>query len=221
MGLLAGCLLALIQTAQAQETRYLRVRGGAPAGGQAGAFGGGIGFVQEFNGAGPARGVMIMLNGQDVGASLLTACDTNQDGAANITEVKAALSNWFQQTDTDTNGALSELELATALKTLFPVPEPPPGAPSIPEEHQLHNMFAKKIMAAVDANSDAWITSKEAIAFVDQGFPTWDADSSGALDVSELAAAFAQFMPTPSVSTGGGTSVGFGAGRSFNTSFER
>jgi hypothetical protein len=221
MGLFAGCLLALSQTAQAQETRYFKVRGGAPGGGQAGAFGGGIGFVQEFNGAGPARGVMIMLNGQDVGASLLTACDTNQDGAATITELKAALSNWFQQTDTDTNGALSEVEFSTALKTLFPVPEPPPGAPPIPEEHMLHNMFAKKIMAAVDANNDAWITSKEALAFVDQGFPTWDADNSGALDASELAAAFAQLMPAPSFSTGGGGSVGFGAGRSFKTDFDR
>src|SRR5436190_10140200 len=135
MCLFAGCLLALSQMANAQETRYIRVRGGAPGGGQAGAFSGGVGFVQEFNGAGPARGVMIMLNGQDVGASLLKAFDTNQDSVATIAEVKSGLLNWFQQTDTDTNSALSEVELATALKTLFPVPEPPPGASSIPEEH--------------------------------------------------------------------------------------
>src|SRR5215510_8352446 len=45
----------------------------------------------------PAYGVMIALNGQDVGSSLLKACDINQDGVATPTEVKFALLNWLQQ----------------------------------------------------------------------------------------------------------------------------
>ena len=144
----------------------------------------------------PAYGVMIVLNGQDVGSSLLKACDINQDGVATLTEVKFALLNWFQQADADKNGALSEVELATALKLLWP--PPPPGAPPLPEDHALHNLVAKKLMAAVDLNNDGWITLTEAMAFVDQNFSKWDANSSGWLDASEFAAAFAQFMPAPS-----------------------
>jgi len=144
----------------------------------------------------PAYGVMNVLNGQDVGSSLLKACDINQDGVATLTEVKFALLNWFQQADADKNGALSEVELATALKLLWP--PPPPGAPPLPEDHALHNLVAKKLMAAVDLNNDGWITLTEAMAFVDQNFSKWDANSSGWLDASEFAAAFAQFMPAPS-----------------------
>jgi len=146
----------------------------------------------------PAQGVMIVLNGQDVGSSLLKACDTNQDGAATITEVKVALLNWFQQADTDRNGALSEVELATALKALFPLPQLPLGVPPLPEDQALHNLLTTKLMAAVDANNDGWITLAEAMAFVDQNFSKWDADKNGWLDSSEFAAAFAQFMPAPS-----------------------
>jgi len=145
----------------------------------------------------PAYGVMIVLNGQDVGSSLLKACDTNQDGAATITEVKFALLNWFQQADADKSGALSEVELATALNLLFPLLQPPPGAPPLTEDHALHNLLAKKLMAAVDVNNDTWITLTEAMAFVDQNFSKWDANSSGWLDASEFAAAFAQLMFTP------------------------
>src|SRR5262249_2887010 len=88
-------------------------------------------------GGAPAHGVMIVLNGQDVGSSLLKACDINEDGVTTLTEVKAALLNWFQQADADKNGALSEVELATALKLLFPPPEPPPGAPPPAEDYRL------------------------------------------------------------------------------------
>jgi Ca2+-binding EF-hand superfamily protein len=145
----------------------------------------------------PAYGVMIVLNGQDIGSSLLKACDINQDGVVNLTEVKFALLNWFQQADTDKNGALSEVELATALKLLWPLPPPQPGAPQLPEDHALHNLLAKKLMAAVDLNNDGWITLAEAMAFVDQNFSKWDADKNGWLDASEFAAAFAQLMEAP------------------------
>ena len=140
----------------------------------------------------PAYDVMIVLNGLDVGSSLLKACDINQDGAATVTEVKFALLNWFQQADADKSGALSEVELATALNLLFPLLQPPPGAPPLPEDHALHNLLAKKLMAAVDVNNDGWITLAEAIAFVDQNFSKWDTNGNGSLDASEFAAAFAQ-----------------------------
>jgi EF hand len=146
----------------------------------------------------PAPHVMMVLHGQDIGSSLLKVCDTNHDGAAIATEVRAALLNWFQQADTDANGALSEAELATVLRSLFPPPQPPPDAPPIPEGQALHYLLPKSVMAAVDANNDTWITSTEAIAFVDQNFSRWDANRNGWLDASEFAAAFAQLMPTPS-----------------------
>jgi hypothetical protein len=210
---LLASLTALGQVAHAQEDGPVRTIQGGIGGGA----GGSVKFVQRIDGSGPERGVMIVINGQDIGTSLLKVCDTNQDGAATADEVKAALSNWFGQTDTDTNGALSEIELATALKLLFPSPEPPPGVPAPPEDHALHNLLAKRLMAASDANSDTWITSTEAIAFVDQGFPSWDVDSSGALDASEFATAFAQFMPRPPFSSG----VGGRPGRRFSTGFDR
>jgi Ca2+-binding EF-hand superfamily protein len=213
MWLLAG-LTVLSQATDAQQVRSFR--GGGVAGGARQGF-----FVQKFDGSGPARGVMIVINGQDVGASLLKACDANQDGTASADEVKGALLNWFQQADTDTNGALSEVELATRLKTLFPTPEPPPGVPALPEDQAIYNLLAKKLMATVDANSDTWITFKEALIFLGQNFSKWDMDSSGSLDASEFAAAFAQFMPAPSLHTGGSVGIGFGAGPSFNSNFDR
>jgi Ca2+-binding EF-hand superfamily protein len=145
----------------------------------------------------PAYGVMIVLNGQDAGSSLLKACDINQDGVATVTEVKFALLNWFQQADSDKNGALSEVELATALKLLFQPPEPPLGAPPLQEDHALHSLLAKKLMAAVDSNNDGWVILAEVIAFVDQSFSKWDVNGSGWLDASEFATAFAELMFTP------------------------
>jgi Ca2+-binding EF-hand superfamily protein len=180
MYLLMG-FMAFGHAANAQESPGITTWGAAGSGATAGV---------------PAYGVMIVLNELDVGSSLLKACDTNQDGAATITEVKYVLLNWFQQADTDRNGALSEGELLNALKFLLP-PEPPPGAAPLPKDHALHSLLAKKLMAAVHANNDGWITLVEAIAFVDQNFSKWDANSSGWLDASEFAAAFAQLMSTP------------------------
>src|SRR6516165_6718659 len=126
MYLLMG-FMAFSHEANAQESPGITTLGAAGSGAIAGV---------------PPYGVMIVLNGLDVGSSLLKACDTNQDGAATITEVKFALLNWFQQADTDRNGALSEVELATALKLLWPLPPPQPGAPQLPEDHALHNLLA-------------------------------------------------------------------------------
>jgi Ca2+-binding EF-hand superfamily protein len=181
MYLLMG-FMALGHAVNAQESLGITTRG---------AGGGVIAGV-------PGRGVMIVFGGQDVGSSLLNACDINQDGAATATEVKAVLLNWLQQADADRNGALSEVELANALKLLFPPPQPPPGAPPPAEDYALPNLLAKKLMTAVDANTDGWFTFQEAIAFVDRNFSKWDADKNGWLDSSEFAAAFAQLMPAPS-----------------------
>jgi EF hand domain-containing protein len=171
--------MAFGQAANAQESPGITTWGAAGSGAITGV---------------PAYGVMILLNGQDVGSSLLKACDINQDGVATVTEAKFAVLNWFQQADTDNNGALSDVELATTLKLLFQPPEPPLGASPLPEDHALHNLLAKKLMAAVDSNNDGWIILAEAMAFVDQNFSKWDANNSGWLDASEFAAGFAELM---------------------------
>jgi Ca2+-binding EF-hand superfamily protein len=195
--LVAGCLMALGQTASAQNYRGITTK--------------------DVGGAGvPARGVFMVFNGQDIGSSLLKACDTNQDGIVSASELNAALSNVFQQTDTDGSGALSETELATALKSVFPAPQPPQGVPPPPEELALHNLLAKNFMVTVDSNKDGWMTLQEALAFVSQTVAQWDTDGDGSLDASELAAAFAQFMPAPSFNKSFGTE----AGPSFNTSLD-
>jgi hypothetical protein len=185
---------AFVQATNAQESPGITAWGAAGTGAIAGV---------------PAYGVVIVLNGQNVGSSLLKACDINQDRVATLTEVKFALLNWFQHADTDKNGALSEIELATALELLFSPPEPPLGAPPLPEDHALHNLLAKKLMAAVDSNNDGWIILAEAIAFVDQNFSKWDANNSGWLDASEFAAAFAELIWTlpvnPQIGPGHGT----------------
>jgi hypothetical protein len=178
--LLAGCLTVLSQAANAQ-------------------VGGG-------RGSGPQRSIGIVIGGPggpvDIGATLLKTCDTNQDGAATPDEVKVSLLIWFRQVDADTNQAISEIELATGLKQLFPVPEPPPGIQAPPEEMALHNLLASKLTASVDVNQDGWIVFKEAIAFVGQSLPQWDSDSSGSISASEFAAALVQFMPGPTAVSG-------------------
>src|SRR5689334_18978749 len=98
----------------------------------------------------------------NIGGASLKLCDTNHDGVATADETKNGLSAWFQKADTDTNGALSEVELETALQQTFPTPQPPPGFPPIPEEFALPKILAKKLMSSVDANQDTWITLKEA-----------------------------------------------------------
>jgi hypothetical protein len=157
----------------------------------------------------PTPEVMMVLHGQHIGVSLLKFCDINQDGAALATEVKAALLNWFQQADTDANAAVGQVELATSLKLLFPPPQLPPGAPLLAENHSIHNVLTQRLVAVVDTNNDTWITSTEAIAFVDQNFSRWDANRNGWLDVSEFAVAFAELMRTmpfnPQIRPGHGT----------------
>jgi Ca2+-binding EF-hand superfamily protein len=187
--LLTGCLMAMGQMASAQDY-------------------GGITTKSVEGGGMPVRGVFLVFNGQDIGSSLLKACDTNQDGTASASELNAALLNWFQQADTDSNGALSETELAAALKSLFPAPQPPPGAPPPPEDMALHNLLAKTLMATVDSNKDGWLTFQEGLAFVSQTFAKWDANSNGSLDASEFAAAFAQLMPAPPITKSFRTQTG-------------
>jgi Ca2+-binding EF-hand superfamily protein len=195
--LVAGCLIALCRTTNAQDS-------------------GGI-ITKDVGGAGvPARGIFMVVNGQDIGSSLVKACDTNQDQLASASELNAAVLNWFQRADTDSSGALSETELAAALKSLFPAPQPPPGAPPPPEEMVLHYVLAKKLMLTVDSNSDSWMTFQEALSFVSQAFAQWDADNTSSLDASEFAVAFGQLMPPPpnnkAFRTEGGPSLNAGFG---------
>jgi hypothetical protein len=191
--LVAGCLTVLSPAADAQVLLRKGVVSGA---------GPGVGFAQHIDGSGSGRGIVMVVAGPDgpidIGASLLKACDASQDGAASPEEVRNGLLTWFRQADTDTNGALSGVELATALRQIFPVPPPPPGLPALPEELALHNLLAAQLMAAGDANNDGWLVFKEGITLIEQNVAQWDSDSNGSLDASEFAAAFAQFMPEPS-----------------------
>ena len=194
---LAGCLIALCWTTNAQDYGYVTTK--------------------DIGDAGvPVRGVFMVLNGQDIGASLLKVCDTNQDQLVSASELNAAVLNSFQQADTDRSGTLSEAELVAALKAAFPVPQPPPGAPPPPEEMALHNLLAKKLLVTVDSNKDGWMTFQEALSFMSQAFTEWDGDSNSSLDASELAAAFAQFMPGPPPTR----SFGAGQDPSLNARFD-
>jgi len=217
-GVIAGCLVAMSPAANAQGVRAVRtIPGGVGGGAGSGAV---FESVHLPDGSGQQRNFMIAIGGPggpiDVGSSLLKACDANQDGAATPDEMKNGLAVWFQKADTDTNSALSEVEVETALKATFPTPQPPPGFPAPPEEFALPKLLAKKLMESVDADKDGWLTLKEATAFVDQSFTQWDLDKGGSLDASEFAAAFAQFMPPP-----GGGVIGSGAGTiQFRSRFE-
>ena len=185
--LLVAALAVLSQTASAQQNGGTFVVTG-------GEFGFGVGQVTAGPGRPGGGGFAVAVGGKAFDSLLMKACDTNQDGAVTSVELKGAIVTWFQSADTDTNGALSQIELATALKEVFPVPQPPPGFPAPPEEFGLHNLLARKLMAAVDVNQDGWMTLKEATGYADQSFPGWDADASGWLDASECAAAFGQLM---------------------------
>lgn len=182
---LAGCLTVLSQTANAQSFGSRRnagrgVKRGNDISGPQHAFEGRVGGFTL----------------REIGASLLKTCDTNQDGIAAPSEVKIAMLNWFQHADTDTNGTLSQVELATALKQIFHE-QPPPGFRPPPEELAMHNVFAGKLMTAVDTNKDGWMTSKKAIVFLDKSFPRWDSDKGGSLLAAEFESAFAQLFLLP------------------------
>jgi hypothetical protein len=163
-------------------------------------------------GGSSSNGMMVFAaGGNDISAMLMKACDTSQDGAVTPTELKAAFVTWFHRADTDTNGGLSQLELAVSLKEAFPEPLPPPGFPPPPEEMALHNILAKGMMAVVDDNKDGWVTFKEVIVHAGQNLPRWDADGNGWLDAQECVFAFHQFVQLGAPQgLGFGTSVGGG-----------
>lgn len=187
--------------------------------------GGGAGFVQRgfgqrFNGPAPQGGAGFAARPSNLGAALLKACDSNQDGGASPAEVNTALVTFFQKADTDTNGALSAIELATELKTIFPAPQLPPGFPPPPEEIKIHNVLATHLMASLDANKDGWLTFKEAVGLVGQNLASWDADGNGWLDAPELAAAFFQ-LTSPDGSTQAVPGQGIGLRGGANQSFDQ
>jgi Ca2+-binding EF-hand superfamily protein len=74
-----------------------------------------------FRTGGPAEAGLV-INGFDLGSVLLKACDIDQDGKATLAEVKQVASVCFKLWDTNSDGYLSQPELAVALKELFPAP---------------------------------------------------------------------------------------------------
>jgi hypothetical protein len=194
LGLAAFTHAAGAQQFEQQLENGVRVSGPGPAGAA-------VAGVIQTEGGGPRR-FQILIDGMDgarVGEALLKACDVNKDGTAAPAEIEVMLIAWFSKADTDTNSALSQLELATALKSYFPVPQPPPGYAPPPEEMAPHHLLARHIMAKADANADGWLTLNESFAYVDQNLSHWDTDSSGTLVASEFAAIVAElFAPDAS-----------------------
>ena len=189
--LLIACLTAANPAARAQQFgTSVSTEGGH-----------GVGFGiagSQQGGSGPRQFAVFLASpdGVSFGEKLLKACDVNQDGSAGPAEIKTALLAWFQRADTDTNSALSQAELSAALKELLPMPQPPAGLPAPPEEYAPYNVFAKNLMARVDANKDGWLTFKEAIVYIGGNLAQWDSDNSGSLVASEFDMAFAQaFAP--------------------------
>jgi Ca2+-binding EF-hand superfamily protein len=72
-----------------------------------------------FRTGGPVEAGLV-INGFDLGSVLLKVCDIDQDGKAALGEVKHVASACFKLWDTNSDNNLSQAELGTALKELFP-----------------------------------------------------------------------------------------------------
>src|ERR1051325_2747335 len=87
-------LLLACAVSWSQETSAVRIQGGA--------IGAGAGVFRFETGqavGGAHFGLVIGGGQEDVGASLLKACDSNQDGAVTPVELRAAMLAWFQSAD--------------------------------------------------------------------------------------------------------------------------
>ena len=150
----------------------------------------------------------VVINGSDIGTILLKACDLDQDGKVTLAELKVVASACFNMWDTNSDGSLSQSELSTALKALFPAPpggiqamrvvngvavQVPPDEIPTPDKQ-----LTKHIIALADSNKDGALSLQELNDFLDKSFGQWDQNSDGALDAQELAAAFGQLArPDP------------------------
>src|SRR5262245_11277885 len=108
------CLLANSLTGFAQE--FQTVTSGTPPGSRPT-------LIIHTGGTGGEFGLVI--NGSDIGTILLETCDLDQDGKVKAEELKKVAAASFKLWDTNSDGSLSETELSTGLKALFPAP--PPG----------------------------------------------------------------------------------------------
>jgi Ca2+-binding EF-hand superfamily protein len=190
----AGCLLANAITLCAQNAPYVTTSGPPPGGTNV--------FVQASGGFG-GGGVAISINGSDIGTILLKACDLNQDGKVTLAELQTVADDYFKAWDTNSVGSLSSGELSAGFQALFPAP-PPGGAQAVavvngvavqvpPEDMPTPDkQLAKHIMAQADANQDGQLSLQELNDWLGNNFSQWDTSGDGALDASELGAAFGQ-----------------------------
>ncbi len=179
---IALCLLTMTATINAQEIGLVfntKVGPGEPGAGAGGA---------------------LFIRGQDIGTILQTNCDLNSDGGAAIAELKEVAIAKFQLWDTNADLSVTQLELSTALKNLFPIP--PGGVHAVrmingvaveatPEELPTPDkQISKHLFTEADANQDGLITLQELSDFFDKSFAGWDGDNNGLLDAAELNKAF-------------------------------
>ena len=128
----------------------------------------------------------------DIGGGLLKACDLNHDGNVTLPELKEVASACFKLWDTNNAGGLDQTELLDGIKDVLPMPQPPAGLTSPPDEFTPPGQLAKHILAAADSNKDGVITLQELNDFLDQNFSQWDQDNNGSLNAQEFGLAFAQ-----------------------------
>jgi Ca2+-binding EF-hand superfamily protein len=142
----------------------------------------------------------LYINGSDIGTILQEAFDLDQDGKVVAAELKYVAATYFRQWDTDKDGNVSENELSSSLKELFP--HPPAGAPGmrvfngvavegVPDKLPTQDgQLAKHILAGADSNKDGSLSLPELNDWLDASFTQWDQDGDGSLNAQELNVAF-------------------------------
>jgi hypothetical protein len=92
--------------------------------------------------------------------NLIRMLDTDNDGAVDLAEAKAAASATFDRLERDKDGTLDQRELSRRLSA--------------------------KELAAADPDHDGTLTKDEYLAVVEQRFKAADPDNDGTLDAKEL-----------------------------------
>lgn len=200
--LFACCLLANSISLRAQNTAWM-VSSGAPS-----PNGTNVTVTISAGGSGQSGGgVGLVINGSDIGTILLKTCDLNHDGTVSLAELKDVADASFKLWDTNNVGSLTQADLSTDLKSLFPAPPPdgrrvamrdfngvvvqvPPD--QMPTPMPIYAQLAKQIFAAADANQDGSLNLQEVNDWLDKNFSQWDQNGDGGLNSSELNAAFGQ-----------------------------
>lgn len=191
--LFAGALLANAVPLCAQNVVFIS-NGGPPPNG--------TNFTVMAGAGLSGGGIALSINGSDIGTILLKAFDVDQDGKVTLAELKGAAATYFKQWDTDGNGSLSADELSTGLKALFPAPPPNARAMAmvncvavqVPVDQMPTpgKQITGHIMALADTNQDGQLSLQELNDWLDKSFSQWDLNGDGALDASELNAAFGE-----------------------------